>query len=91
MGAEAFAERARKELEATGEHARARTQDARDDLTPQEAQVARLAAAGASNQDIAGQLFISASTVAYHLRKVFRKLDITSRLQLADALDDAQT
>jgi DNA-binding CsgD family transcriptional regulator len=88
MGAEAFAERARKELEATGEHARARTQEARDRLTPQEAQVARLAAAGASNQDIAGQLFISASTVAYHLRKVFRKLDITSRLQLADALPD---
>lgn len=90
MGAEAFADRARKELEATGEHARARAEDTRDQLTAQEAQVARLAAAGASNQDIAGQLFISASTVAYHLRKVFRKLDITSRLQLTDALADGQ-
>jgi DNA-binding CsgD family transcriptional regulator len=90
MGAEAFADRARRELQATGEHARARTQEARDLLTAQETQVARLAAAGASNHDIAGQLFISASTVAYHLRKVFRKLDIASRLQLAEALADAE-
>ena len=82
-GMEAFAERARIELEATGERARRRTIDNTGQLTPQEAEVARLAAIGHSNREIAGQLFISQSTVEYHLAKVFRKLDVTSRTQLA--------
>jgi DNA-binding CsgD family transcriptional regulator len=82
FGADAFAQRARHELLASGETARRRTDDTRDILTPQEAQVARLARDGLSNPEIGAQLFISSRTVQYHLRKVFRKLDISSRNQL---------
>jgi DNA-binding CsgD family transcriptional regulator len=83
MGTEAFARRAERELLATGERARKRTVDTLDQLTPQEEQVARLAAKGTTNREIATQLFITQSTVEYHLRKAFRKLDVTSRTQLA--------
>jgi DNA-binding CsgD family transcriptional regulator len=86
MGAEAFAARAEHELLATGERARKRTVETREELTAQEAQVARLARDGLSNSAIGERLFISQHTVAYHLRKVFTKLDITSRNQLARAL-----
>jgi DNA-binding CsgD family transcriptional regulator len=86
FGMDAFVERARTELEATGEHARKRTVDTLDQLTPQEAQVSRLAALGNTNREIAAQLFITPSTVEYHLRKAFRKLDVTSRTQLARRL-----
>jgi DNA-binding CsgD family transcriptional regulator len=82
MGAEAFTERARRELLATGETARSRTDETRSVLTPQEAQIASLARDGLSNPDIGARLFISPRTVQYHLRKVFQKLDITSRNHL---------
>ena len=88
MGAVAFAHRARVELLATGEHARVRAAETRDQLTPQEQQIARLAAEGESNARIAAQLFISPHTVAYHLHKVFGKLDVSSRNQLSRALGD---
>jgi DNA-binding NarL/FixJ family response regulator len=82
-GAEAFARRAERELLATGERARKRTVDTLDQLTPRETQIARLAANGHTNREIAAQLFISPSTVEYHLRKAFRKLGVKSRTQLA--------
>jgi DNA-binding CsgD family transcriptional regulator len=86
FGMEAFAERARVELLATGEHARKRTLETRDDLTPQEAEIARLARDGLSNTEIGARLFISKHTVEYHLRKVFAKLGIGSRNKLAQVL-----
>ena len=86
FGMKAFAERSRIELEATGEHARKRTVATLDQLTAQEAQVSLLAAEGKTNREIAAQLFISSSSVEYHLRKAFRKLDVTSRTQLAKTL-----
>jgi DNA-binding CsgD family transcriptional regulator len=82
FGAAAFAERARWELQATGETVRKRTMDTRDVLTMQEAQVARLAAEGHTNPEIGAQLFISPRTAEYHLHKVFSKLGISSRRQL---------
>jgi DNA-binding CsgD family transcriptional regulator len=86
VGAAAFAERARIELRATGAQARRRTTGTPDVLTAQEALIARLASQGTSNPQIAAQLFISPATVAYHLGKVFAKLGISSRGQLASAL-----
>jgi DNA-binding CsgD family transcriptional regulator len=86
MEAEAFAARARRELLATGETVRARTPDTREQLTAREAQVAQLAREGLSNPEIGARLFISARTVQYHLRKVFAKLDISSRNELHHAL-----
>jgi DNA-binding CsgD family transcriptional regulator len=86
FGMEAFAERTRVELEATGEHARKRTVETLYELTPQESQVSRLAVEGATNQQIAAQMFISTSTVEYHLAKAFRKLGVKSRTQLAHHL-----
>jgi DNA-binding NarL/FixJ family response regulator len=85
MGIEAFAERARHELLATGETVRKRMADSRDRLTPQESHVARLAAQRRTNPEIGAQLFISPRTVEYHLSKVFSKLGVSSRRQLADA------
>jgi DNA-binding CsgD family transcriptional regulator len=87
MGAEAFAERARRELLATGEKARKRAAGSGEGLTAQEAQIAQLAGAGLTNQEIGAQLFISAHTVEWHLRKVFAKLGIRSRRQLRGRSD----
>jgi DNA-binding CsgD family transcriptional regulator len=89
MGMEAFAERARRELVATGETVRKRTVETLDELTPQEVQIARRAADGQTNAEIGGQLFLSPRTVEWHLRKVFGKLGIGSRKELVSALSDA--
>jgi DNA-binding CsgD family transcriptional regulator len=78
-----WAERARAELEATGITARKRDPSTLDDLTPQELRIARLVAGGATNRDVAAQLFLSPKTVEYHLRKVFLKLGVSSRVELA--------
>ncbi len=86
IGAEAFAERARRELLATGEVVRKRTVETRDDLTAQERQIAELARDGLSNPEIGASLFLSPRTVEWHLRKVFSKLEIRSRRELAKAL-----
>jgi DNA-binding CsgD family transcriptional regulator len=88
IGMEAFAERARRELIAAGEKVRRRSVETRDQLTPQEEQIARLARDGMSNPEIGTQLFISARTVEWHLRKVFTKLGISSRRQLRSALPE---
>jgi DNA-binding CsgD family transcriptional regulator len=86
IGTEAFAERARRELLATGEKARKHSPGTRQELTPQEEQIARLARDGLSNPEIGAQLFVSARTVEWHLRNVFAKLGITSRRQLQTTL-----
>jgi len=86
IGMEAFAERARRELRATGEKVRKRTVETRDDLTAQEEQIARLARDGLSNPEIGARLFLSPRTVEWHLKKVFTKLGISSRMGLHDAL-----
>ena len=89
IGMEAFTERTRRELLATGEKARKRSDETRDQLTPQEEQIARLACDGLSNSEIGAELFVSARTVEWHLRNVFAKLGITSRRHLQRALSEA--
>ncbi len=91
IGMEAFAERARVELLATGEKVRKRTVETRDELTPQEQQIARLARDGLSNPEIGARLFLSPRTVEWHLRKVFAKLGIHSRRELATALPSSES
>jgi DNA-binding CsgD family transcriptional regulator/tetratricopeptide (TPR) repeat protein len=83
LGAALWAERTRAELRATGETARKRDASTVDDLTPQELRIASLVAGGASNRDVAAQIFVSPKTVEYHLRKVFLKLGVASRVELA--------
>jgi DNA-binding CsgD family transcriptional regulator len=82
----AFARRAEAELKATGEHSRARVDETRNELTPQELQVAQLAAGGDSNSAIAAQLYISPHTVSYHLGRVYAKLGVKSRRELVSVL-----
>jgi DNA-binding NarL/FixJ family response regulator len=91
IGMEAFAERARRELLATGEKVRKRSPETSAELTAQEALIARLARDGLSNPEIGARLFLSARTVKYHLGKVFTKLDISSRAQLHRALPSDPT
>jgi DNA-binding NarL/FixJ family response regulator len=83
LGAEHWAERAREELRASGQTARRREPSTREDLTQQELQITRLVAQGLSNREVAAQLFLSPRTIDFHLRNVFRKLGVTSRMQLA--------
>lgn len=91
LGATPWADRARSELRASGQTARRRDPSTRQQLTPQERQVARLASQGLSNQQIADQLFVSRHTVGYHLHKVYTKLDVTSRAELRDVnLEDTE-
>jgi DNA-binding CsgD family transcriptional regulator len=90
MGMAAFAQRARRELVATGARALARAEHAHDELTPQERHIAQLARAGLSNPEIGTRLFLSPRTVEWHLRKVFNKLRISSRRELAAALPEAE-
>jgi DNA-binding CsgD family transcriptional regulator len=90
MRRETFADRARRELLATGEKVRKRRVETRDELTPQEAQIARLATDGLTNSEIGAQLFLSPRTVEWHLRKVFGKLGISSRKELRSALPDGR-
>jgi DNA-binding NarL/FixJ family response regulator len=87
LGATRWSERARQELRATGEKIGPRTADARDHLTPQELQIAQLAAAGLSNREIGERLFLSHRTIGSHLYRIFPKLGITARAQLRDVLD----
>jgi DNA-binding CsgD family transcriptional regulator/tetratricopeptide (TPR) repeat protein len=84
LGATPWAERARVELRASGQTARRRDASTRDELTEQEVQIARFVARGLSNREVAAQLFLSPRTIDFHLRNIFRKLDITSRTQLAN-------
>jgi DNA-binding NarL/FixJ family response regulator len=91
IGMEAFAERARRELEVTGATVRKRTVETRDDLTAQERQIARLARDGLSNPEIGSRLFLSPRTVEWHLRKVFTKLDIHSRRELSSAMPGSES
>jgi DNA-binding CsgD family transcriptional regulator len=86
LGADGFGDRARRELLATGERVRKRSAETRDDLTPQEEHIARLARDGRTNPEIGAELYISARTVEWHLRNVFTKLGVTSRKALRDAL-----
>jgi DNA-binding NarL/FixJ family response regulator len=90
FGAQAFAERAHRELQATGETVRKRSMETRNVLTAQETQVARLAATGHTNPEIGSQLFISPRTAEYHLHKVYSKLGISSRRQLRARMTQLQ-
>jgi DNA-binding NarL/FixJ family response regulator len=88
LGAVPWGERARQELRGSGVASRRRVPETRDQLTPQELQIVGLAAEGLSNREIGEQLYISHRTVAYHLRQIFSKLDVTSRSQLPAAMLD---
>jgi DNA-binding CsgD family transcriptional regulator len=90
IGMAGYAERARRELTATGETARARSVDTLNDLTTQEAQIARLAVSGRTNPEIAAELFLSPSTIEWHLRKVFGKLGVHNRKELRGVLPAAR-
>jgi DNA-binding NarL/FixJ family response regulator len=91
IGMAAFAERARMELLATGEKVRKRTLDARDELTAQEREIARLARDGLSNAEIGARLFLSPRTIEWHLRKVYTTLGISSRRELTSALRSSES